>query len=333
MPATASATIPPVVVIFGDEDYAKSVARQQLLDRLVPPDTDRAMAIVEYDGTRSEEQGGPSLAAVADDLNTLPMFADRRIVIVSEADKFITTYREQLEAYCDRPASRAALVLVCRTFPKTTRLYKAIQKRGGELIECKRLSGQMLTAFVMQTARAHGKRLADGVAERLVDLIGPEQGLLATELEKLALFVGDRPEIDHDAVRDLSGQSREERIFAVMDAAATGDPRQTLHLWRQTIETDPGAVFKVVGGIAFVLRKWLSAHELRSSGMNTRAIAPKVMMWGRERQLEQLLQRLPATRIARLLGDLADLDAQSKSGSRSIETGVEALLLAVAAPE
>jgi hypothetical protein len=60
-------------------------------------------------------------------------------------------------------------------------------------------------------------------------------------------------------------------------------------------------------------------------------IAPKVMMWHRERELETLLRRLPAAFLRRMLAAIADLDSQAKSGARSIETGVELMLLRLGA--
>lgn len=321
---------PPVVVIFGDEEYRKSVVLQQALDELLPPEADRAMALATYDGTRSDDQGGPAWAAVMDDLATLPFLAPRRVVVVRDADKFISAYRSKLETYLESPFPTGALVLECRSFPKTTRLCKAAGACGGAIHECKKLTGRALVEFAVSEARARGKPLDASAAARLVEYVGSEQGAIAGEVEKLCLYALDRPTItDHD-VSELVGQSREEKIFAVMDAAASGRPAEALRLWRQVLATDPEAIYKVLGGMAFVLRRWIGAHEMRAAGESAWDIAPRVMMWGRANELEALLRRLPAPRVKRALASLAELDFQVKSGARSIETGVETLLLGLA---
>ena len=61
------------------------------------------------------------------------------------------------------------------------------------------------------------------------------------------------------------------------------------------------------------------------------AIAPRVAMWGRERELETILRKLSQHRVKQLLAFLADLDAEAKVGARSIERGIEALLVELAA--
>lgn len=330
--ARASSKPPSAAVIYGDEDLQKSVALREVLDRLLPPEADRGLALCEYDGEKSEEQGGPAYANVADDLRTLPFLAERRVVLIRDADKFISAAREKLEKYFASPSESGTLVLVCRSFPKTTRLYKAIVAAGGELTECKRLTGRALADFLVSEARARGKRLDAPVAARLIDLIGPAQGLLATEIEKLSLYVGDRAAITDDDVSELVGRSREERVFAAMESAGLGKLRAALEAWEDVLRTDPAAVYKALGGAAFVVRRWLAAHEMLAAGESVRSIAPRMMMWGRERELETLLTRLPPSRCARILAAIADLDAQAKVGQRSIETGVAALLIQIAAP-
>jgi DNA polymerase-3 subunit delta len=322
---------PPLIVIHGEDDLQKTRALADVLDTLLPPEVDRSLALTTYDGTRPDDQGGPTPAAVFEDLATLPFLADRRVVIIRDADGFIRSYREKLENYVAKPSPTAVLVLECRSFPVHTRLAKGAKAVGGQVVSCAKLKGRDVHDFVVTEARRHDKRINADAARRLVDLVGPEAGALASEVEKLALYVGDRPTIDGQAVETLVGQSREEKIFAVMDAAALGRLPDALRLWHQTLTTDPDAPFRALGGVAYVLRRWLSAHQLHTEGLPLSAIAPKVMMWRRERELQQILDRLPPARLRRALAGIARLDAQAKSGTRSIETGVEHLLSQLAA--
>lgn len=328
--ATKKNPVPPIVVIYGDDEAQKRKLLVKQLAELLPKDVEPALVLAEYDGDASEEQGGPTWQRVAEDLLTLPFLADRRLVVVRDADKFISAAREKLEAYLARPAPTGVLILTCRSFPKTTRLHRIANETGGRVHECTKLKGRALAEFVVQAARERGKRLDAGLAAQLIDHVGAEPGLLENEVEKMCLYAGPREQLRPQDLADLVGQTREEKIFAVMDAAGAGQVSEALAMWQQVLATDPAAVFRVVGGVAFVLRKWLAAHEMLAQGATPREIAPKVNMWGREQELAALLRRISATRTRRLLAGLARLDAQAKSGLRSIETGVEQLLLEVA---
>jgi DNA polymerase-3 subunit delta len=318
------------MVAFGDDDHRKAAAIADALDRLLPAGVDRSLAYAEYDGQRPADQGGPSLAGVLDDLATLPFLAPRRVIRIREADAFVTAHREKLEKYLLKPAPTGTLILECRTFPKTTRLYKAAAAAGGVMVECKKLVGRALLEFVTDQADARGKRLEPVAAAQLVDFVGPDTGLLVSEVEKLVLYAGDRPTITERDVSELVGQTREERVFAAMDAAAAGRLPEALRLWHQVLATDPGAVFKALGGVAYRVRQWLSAHRMLREGAGISEIAPKVLMWRRERELEAILKRYSPAFLRRVLAAAADLDSQAKSGVRSIDTGVELMLARLA---
>jgi len=322
---------PPIVVVFGDEEYQKSVFIERALNALLPPPIDRTLALSVYDGSRIEEQGGPGLAAVLDDLATPAFLAPQRVVLIREADRFVSQWRDRLEHYLSRPSPTGTLILECRAFPKTTRLYRAVIAAGGEVHECRKLFGRALTEFVRQEARARGKTIEDEAAAWLCDLIGPDLGALVAEVEKLSLYCGSRRTITVADVAALVGQSREEKVFKAMEAAGLGRPSEALGLWRQVLATDPAAVYRAVGGIAFMLRRWLDAQNSRAGGTSLSELCQKLLMWGRPGDVETLLDRLPAKRLQNLLADLAELDSQAKSGIRSIESAVESFLLRVAA--
>src|SRR5687768_15703483 len=98
MPAARNPSKPklaPIYVIFGAEAFLKREAMTQIVAQVLG-DADPALALSEYDGG-----GSVDLAAVFDDLRTLPFLTPLRLVIVRDADTFITRCRQELEDYCD----------------------------------------------------------------------------------------------------------------------------------------------------------------------------------------------------------------------------------------
>lgn len=328
----ANSTPPPICVLYGEEDHLKAAALTAMLDELLPPGVDRSLALSVYEGGRPPDQGGPMINNVLEELATLPFLADRRVVLIRDADAVIAmaVWRERLEAYLEKPARTGTLILECRSFPKNLRLHKAAAA-AGRVQEFKRLYGENLVSFANDQARDRGHRLERAAAARLIELAGPDTGMIDAEVEKLCLYTGERTTITEADVVALVGQSREEKIFACADAAALGRLPQALRMWEQVLETDPEAVFRAVGGLAYVLRRWLAAHLAVAAGQSLRSLAPQMMMYGRERELEQILRRLPPRRLRGLLAALAELDAQAKSGARTIERGIELLLARLAA--
>ncbi|MBK8913987.1 MAG: hypothetical protein IPM64_05160 [Phycisphaerales bacterium] len=117
MAKSARRGAPPAVVIFGDEEFQKAQALEAALEEALPAGADRALAVCDLDATMSEDSGGPSLAGVLTDLRTLPFLTERRVVIIRDADKFISAHRERLEHYVRAASETGTLILICRSFP------------------------------------------------------------------------------------------------------------------------------------------------------------------------------------------------------------------------
>ena len=79
---------------------------------------------IDVDGERAE------LAEVLDEVRCFAMFGGQKVVVVQNADAFITKYREQLENYVAKPSDSATLVFRLSSLPANQRIYKAISKTG-----------------------------------------------------------------------------------------------------------------------------------------------------------------------------------------------------------
>src|SRR5262249_23266756 len=89
--ANSRQPIRPVYAVFGTDHY---LIRESIgaVSRTVFPATEDDPAITRYVGAQA------GLADVKDELFTLPFLSRRRLVIVEEADGFVTKYRKDLEA-------------------------------------------------------------------------------------------------------------------------------------------------------------------------------------------------------------------------------------------
>src|SRR6185295_7995500 len=143
---------PAIHVVYGAEMLLKREAIQSIMDRVLG-NAERSLALTEYDG------GNAELAPVLDDLRTPPFLAERRLVIVRDADTFITRYRPELEDYADKPSPTGVLLLECKTFPSTTRLYKRVQAIG-DVTKCEAVAARNIPGWLEQRGRdAHGVKL------------------------------------------------------------------------------------------------------------------------------------------------------------------------------
>ncbi len=186
-------TVPAVCVLFGDEPLLKRESLERLRGAVLTGE-DGELSLTVLDGKDLE------LREVLDELATVAMFGGgKRLVVVEEADKFVSKHREELEDYCQKPRPSSVLILEVDSWPGNTRLFKKVAEMG-LAINCN-LPGNRFgdadeeAVLKWLTARAKKKyqaELASDAGQQLLEIVGPQLGRLDQELAKLAPLAGAR---------------------------------------------------------------------------------------------------------------------------------------------
>ncbi|HZZ27039.1 MAG TPA: hypothetical protein VFE46_03450 [Pirellulales bacterium] len=183
--------VPGVCVLFGDEPLLQRESLGRLKAAVLTGE-DGEISFTALDGNQAE------LRTVLDELATVSMFGGgRRLVVVREADKFVSKHREALEDYCQKPRPASVLVLEVESWPANTRLYKKVAEIGLQ-INCNLPANRfgdadedaVLKWLAARTEKKYGAALASGAGELLLEIVGPQLGRLDQELAKLALLAG-----------------------------------------------------------------------------------------------------------------------------------------------
>ena len=120
--------IRPVIVIFGDDAYLIRESIHAVV-QTVFPDPDGETSVTRFSGSTV------CLADVLDEVRTTPFFSRNRLVVVEDADPFVTKHRKELETYVANPFKSGRLLLQPRSWVATTNLAKAVASTG-LVIDC-----------------------------------------------------------------------------------------------------------------------------------------------------------------------------------------------------
>src|SRR5438132_878773 len=85
--------VPPVAVLSGGQRHLKQSALAVLRKIVIADDE---TSLTRFTGREAD------LQSVTDELRTISMWGDRRLVVVEEADEFVTKYRAALEKYVEK---------------------------------------------------------------------------------------------------------------------------------------------------------------------------------------------------------------------------------------
>ncbi len=312
---------PPVIAMSGSQRHFKQAALDLLRQKIID---DEDTSLTRFNGRDI------SLQSVSDEVHTISMWGDRRLVVVDDADDFVTKFRSGIEKLVEKPAKKSVLVLDVTTFPKTTRLYKQIQAKGLE-IECSELKGPQLIKWIQDTTKdRYGQTITRDAVSLLIELIGDGTGMLDSELAKLASYVGAKGKIDVSVVRDLVGGWRTETTWAMTDATRDDDLELAFNALNQLLTAGEPPI-KLLGGIVYVFKKFSQATELsrtvaldqalRTAGTFPMAVAPG----------QTYLRRLGRGKAEQILQHLVDSDAGLKGANALPERMQLERLLAVLA--
>ncbi|MGA2032887.1 MAG: DNA polymerase III subunit delta [Thermoguttaceae bacterium] len=244
-----------VCVLFGDEPFLQRQIMLAFRAEVLGGD-EGDFSLSSFDGRTAE------LRDLLEELATVAMFGGgKRLVVVDDADDFVTRYRAQLEEYCATPSGSGVLVLEVKSWPSNTRLYKAVDAQG-LAIECSAPPQAKLLRWLGQWARhAHQVQLPADAAESLVELIGPELGLIDQEVARLALMAGPDKKITAQMVETLVGGWRAKTTWEMLDAALEGKAAQAMLQLDRLLAAGENPV-GLLGQISASLRRLAAATRL-----------------------------------------------------------------------
>src|SRR5512146_2487805 len=113
-------------------------------------------------------------------------------------------------------------------------LMQAARRHGKSHVFAKP-TGAQLTDWVTRRARAQGRRITPESVRMLVELLGDDLRMLASEIDKLGTYVGEGGEIGVDDVRALTPVARQSKVFDLTDALARRDTSAALALLHELL--------------------------------------------------------------------------------------------------
>ncbi len=258
-------TYKPMYLLYGEEDYLRKQYRDKLKEALVSPDD--TMNYHYYEGKDI------NVGEIIDLAETLPFFADKRVIIL-ENSGFCKAGGDSLAEYLKNPAESVVIILVETQTDKRSRLFKVI-KENGRACEFAAQNEQTLKKWIASLAKQDNKKISEASAEYFLDKTGTDMANIRTEWEKLVCYVMDKEVIESEDIEAICTQRVSNRIFDMVAAIAEKRQKEALDMYHDllTLKEPP------MGILALIARQFnlmLQVKELQQKGMGGRQIADKV---------------------------------------------------------
>ena len=246
----------PVYYVHGEDDFLKDEAVRQLVAAVVDP----ATRDFNLEVRRGGEIDPGTLASL---LDTPPMMAERRMVVVRDVAALKKDARAALDRYLTRPAPETVLVLV--TLGAEGKSDKKLEAIAGITVCFDCLTDDRVPKWIEHQVSELGATIDERAVTLLHEAVGNDLPALMSELDKLVSYAAGKP-IDERAVAAIVGVRNGETIGDLLDAVLDRDAGRALALLPQVLEQPKMGAVPIVMTLAtqFLAVAW--ARTLRDRG-------------------------------------------------------------------
>ena len=304
-------------LLYGEEDYLRKQYRDKLKEALVSPDD--TMNYHYFEGKDI------NVGEIIDLAETLPFFADRRVIIL-ENSGLCKSGGDALAEYLKQPAESVVIILVETQTDKRSRLFKVIKEQG-RASEFVVQNEQTLKRWIASLAKQDGKKISEATAEYFLEKTGTDMANIRTEWEKLVCYAMNKEIIEMADIEAVCTQRVSNRIFDMVAAIAEKRQKEALDMYHDllTLKEPP------MGILALIARQFnlmLQVKELQQKGMSGRQIADKVglapfIVQKYERQASRFKMR----ELKEALSACVEADEAVKSGRLNDVLSIELLII------
>ena len=282
----------PGYLIVGSDELKSSRAVERMRARL------GKSGMVEFNLDERDMTKDPQVDDIVASLNTFPMGAEFRLVILTNCDKLPKAMSEPLVEYFANPSPTTVCLVVATTLAKNTRLYKAIKKLGDKaIIDCAPKKTWEMPPQVVKMAAAHGKAMGLPAAEALVARSGENTRMLDNELKKLASMVTGSEITLADIERHVM-RTAEVKPWEFLNAVAARDLVRSLELLKLQPAKSEVRLWSL---LVTRLRELIIAKSLDTRGQGSQLATTlgvqgwqvkNHLSWARRWRMDELLEAL-----------------------------------------
>jgi DNA polymerase-3 subunit delta len=342
------ATLRPGYVLLGDEAFLYQRCRHAVLAALAPPES-RDFSLHDLD------LADTTIFDILDRAQTPSLMAPFQVLFVrglknlygrgSKKAEF-----EAIDAYFRSPNPQAVLLFVADHLRIPTDLrkmdyqdkerYDRIRETLGDwcgFVELARVDDNDAVRWAIFTAEARGVKLDADAARELVDALGADMMMVASELEKLCLYAEGKARITLGDVETMVLAAKQRSLYELTDAISQHDRTRALLLLHGLLNASDGGEDAAIGHLyrrARTFRQMLIILE--KNVRDSRAIwavlwqgfrMPPFAAEDLIRQARRYKSRRELTRALRLVAR-ADLELRSSPANKLLV--LERLVLALA---
>ena len=309
--------VSPVYLIEGEEAYFRDAAVKAITDSLNI--TQPLINNVRYEG---ETLKGDRLASFCDELYTLPLFDEKRLVRVYGFFPSERDWESVMAPYAQNPAPETVLLIVNEG--KKANAADLKKKKGVTVVDCAREDEETLSRWLFSLMRRRGLNPDADACALMVRFCARDASRMKAETEKLYLLLGEGARVSAKHIEEYVNKDAEYKIYEMTQAASRGSFAKFQEIMDELMKKGFDE-YAVLSSLTSHFETLTAVSNMKGSDEEVgRALSQNAYAVKKNREI---VRRLGAERVKELYEALYELGAGAKSGKYQKQG---ALFLAVA---
>lgn len=304
-------------LLCGTEAYLKKQYKDKLKNALAAPDDN--MNFTAFEGKNSNPK------EIIDLAETLPFFAERRVILIEDSG-FFKNSCEDLAEYLLEVAPATYFIFVEEEVDKRSKMYKAVKKQGS-IVEFVAQSEELLTRWILGRLKKEGKNITGPVMQQFLSKTGTDMGNIDRELEKLICYTLGRDVITAEDVEAVVTEQTTNKIFDMVNAIAEHNQKKALDLYYDllTLKEPPMRIMFLITRQFQIL---LNIRDMSARGLDNQTMAKVtgVPPFAVKRNVTQA-KGFTMTQLKQALRDGVELEESVKTGQMNDQMAVELFIM------
>ncbi len=253
-----------VYLLYGEERYLIRQYRDKLKYALTNPDDTMNFSSFEGDDLNVKE--------IIDLAETLPFFADRRVILIEDS-KLFKKGGDELGDYMAELPETTYFVFVEEEVDKRSKLFKAVGKCGNA-IEFGKQTDETLMKWVGGRINKEGKNITQAAYQSFIAKTGTDMQNIEKELEKLICYTLDKDVIEPEDVEAITTEQISNKVFEMVDAIASHKQKHAMDLYYDLLALKE-APMRILFLITRQFQILLTVKVMSNQGFGNKDIASK----------------------------------------------------------
>lgn len=306
-----------VYLLYGEERYLIRQYRDKLKNALGNPDDSMNFSCFEGEDLNVKE--------IIDLAETLPFFADRRVILIEDS-KLFKKGGDELGEYMESLPETTYFVFVEQEIDKRSKLFRAVGK-SGNAIEFGKQTDETLMKWVGSRISKEGKNITQAAYQGFIAKTGSDMHNIEKELEKLLCYTMNKTVIEPEDVEAITTEQISNKVFEMVDAIASHRQKHAMDLYYDLLALKE-APMRILFLITRQFQILLTVKVMGNQGFGNKDIATKAGCpeWAVRKYLGQA-KAFSLDQIKQAIEDGVSYEEAVKTGKMNDQMAVEMFIM------